>query len=102
MPIYGIPYYNGFDLSTVCIEMLIQGKIVKSDVLRNEKYNGSSNVLYAGYVHSDDGIECGMKKCRIVYCFCRAYKIIYSVLFSNTQWLQASNFLWWLGCNFSI
>ena len=77
MPIYGIQYYNNFDLSTVCIEMLIQpGKIVNSGVLRNEKYNGSSNVLYAGHVPSDDGIECGMKKCRIVYCFCRAHKIM--------------------------
>ena len=89
MPFYGIPYYNSFDLSTVCIEMLIQGKIVNSDVLCNEKYDGSSNVLYADYVHSGDGIKCGMKKCRIVYCFCRAYKIMYSASFSDTQWLQA-------------
>ena len=45
MSIYGISYYNSFDLSTVCIEMLIQpGKRVNSSVLRNEKYNGSSNV----------------------------------------------------------
>ena len=33
MSIYGISYYNSFDLSTVCIEMLIQpGKIVNSSV----------------------------------------------------------------------
>ena len=64
MSIYGIPYYTNFDLSTVCIEMLIQpGKIANSDVLRKEKYSGSSNVLSADYLHSDDGIECGMKKC---------------------------------------
>ena len=103
MPVYGIPYYNSFDLSTVCIEMLIQpGKIVNSGVLRNENYNSSSNVLYTGYVHSDDGIKCGMKKYRIVYCFCTAYKIMHSTSFWDTQWLQANNFLWWLGCIFSV
>ncbi len=49
---------------------------MNSGVLRNEKYNGSSNVLYAGHVPSDEGIECVMKNCRIVYCFCRARKIM--------------------------
>ena len=63
MPIYAIPHYNSFDLSTVCIVMLIQpGKIVNSGVLHNERCSDSSNVLYAGYIHSDDSIECGMKK----------------------------------------
>ena len=90
MSFYGIPYYNSFDLSTVCTEMLIQpSKILNSGVLCNEKYSGSSNVLYSGYVHSDDGVKCGMKKCRIVYWFCRAYKIMYGMSFSDTQWLQA-------------
>ena len=42
----------------------------------------------------NDGIECDMKKCRIVYCFCRSYKIMYSTSFSDTQWLQADNFVW--------
>ena len=73
MPIYGIPYYSSFYLSTVCIVMLIPpSKIVNSSVLRNERYNGSSNVLYDGYTHSDDSIKCSMKKYRLVYCFCRA------------------------------
>ena len=54
MPINGIPYYSSLDLSPVCIEMLIQPcKIVNIGVLHNEKYNGSSNVLYTGYIHSE-------------------------------------------------